>query len=241
MTILDFAGTLVVTAIMVTVINAAVGAIALPRMQKLVLVAAVGLWVGFAAGAAGMGWLRIADPVPVIGLVFAVPLLAATVAALLSPAFRYAVMAMPTGLLIGLHATRVLGAFFLLLAEQGRLSGPFPLYAGWGDIVTGLLAIPVALVLARRPVPGRAIAIGWNLFGAADLVIAVGLGVTSAAGSPLQIFVGGAGSDAMQVLPWSFVPTVLVPFFLLLHGVIAIQLYRAGKQESAHPVALRQV
>lgn len=240
MTMLDFAGTLVITAVMVTVINAAVGVIALPRLQKLVVVAAIGLWVGFAAGAAGMGWLRIADPVPVIGLVFAAPLLAATVAVLSSPPLRNAVMAMPIGLLIGLHATRVLGIFFLLLEEQGRLSGPFPVYAGWGDIIAGILAIPVALVLARRPAPGRVIAMGWNLFGAADLVIAVSLGVTSAAGSPLHIFAVGAGSEAMQVLPWSFVPTVLVPFFLLLHAAIAIQLFHAGKEENAPANALQQ-
>jgi len=236
MTMLDFAGTIAITAIMVTVINAAAGAIALPRMQKLLLVSAIGLWIGLSAGAAGMGWLQRAEPVPVIGLFFAAPLIAAGLAAL-SPVLRSAALAMPTALLIGLHATRLLGVFFLLLAEQGRLSGPFPAYAGWGDIATGALAIPVAVMLARRPAQGRTVAAVWNIFGAADLLLAVGLGVTSAAGSPLQIFVGGAGSEAMQVLPWSFVPTVLVPFFLILHAVIAVQLYRAGKTSNASPMA----
>jgi hypothetical protein len=28
----------------------------------------------------------------------------------------------------------------------------------------------------------------------------------------------------MQHLPWSFIPTVLVPYFLFTHGVIAAQL-----------------
>jgi hypothetical protein len=28
----------------------------------------------------------------------------------------------------------------------------------------------------------------------------------------------------MQQLPWSFIPTVLVPYFLVTHGVIAAQL-----------------
>jgi len=33
----------------------------------------------------------------------------------------------------------------------------------------------------------------------------------------------------MQDLPWSFVPTVLVPFWLILHAIIFIQLRRRAK------------
>jgi hypothetical protein len=64
----------------------------------------------------------------------------------------------------------------------------------------------------------------WNAFGMADLVVAIGLGVTSAANSPLGIFRDGAGSQAMQHLPWSFVPTVLVPLFMILHAIIWVRL-----------------
>jgi hypothetical protein len=74
----------------------------------------------------------------------------------------------------------------LLLAAAGRLAGPFPHFTGWGDIITGVFALPVAW-LARdvRPRHLNAIA-AWDLFGAADLVLAITLGVTSAEGSPLQ-------------------------------------------------------
>lgn len=54
----------------------------------------------------------------------------------------------------------------------------------------------------------------------------VSVGITSAEGSPLQLF-SGPGSEAMQHAPWSFVPTVLVPIWLILHGVIAAQLWHA--------------
>jgi hypothetical protein len=64
----------------------------------------------------------------------------------------------------------------------------------------------------------------WDLFGTADLILAITLGVTSAEGSPLQIFMAAPGSAAMQQLPWSFVPTVLVPFWLILHAIIWAQL-----------------
>ena len=45
-------------------------------------------------------------------------------------------------------------------------------------------------------------------------------------GSPLQIFHAAPGSAAMRQLPWSFVPTVLVPFWLILHAIIWAQLRR---------------
>jgi hypothetical protein len=70
---------------------------------------------------------------------------------------------------------------------------------------------------------GRSIR-SWNIFGALDLFAAVGFGLTTAQGSPLQILHVGAGSAAMQFLPFALVPTVLVPFYLITHGIVAAQL-----------------
>ena len=67
---------------------------------------------------------------------------------------------------------------------------------------------------------------GSEAFGIADLVLAIFLGVTSAEGSPLQLFHAAPGSEAMQHLPWSFVPTVLVPIFMILHAIIWVRLRR---------------
>jgi hypothetical protein len=72
----------------------------------------------------------------------------------------------------------------------------------------------------------------WKLFGTADLVLAIAFGITSAEGSPLQLF-PGPGSEAMQHAPWSFVPTVLVPIWLILHAIIAMQLRRAKQGQAA--------
>jgi hypothetical protein len=66
----------------------------------------------------------------------------------------------------------------------------------------------------------------WNLFGTADLVNAIALGVTSAEGSPLRIIHTPPGSEAMQHLPFSFVPTVLVPFYLVSHAIVWAHLIR---------------
>ena len=129
-------------------------------------------------------------------------------------------------LLIGLNAGRVFAILFLLLAAEGRLAGPFPHFAGWGDIITGVFAIPVAWLAKDARTRHLNVIAAWDLFGAADLVLAITLGVTSAGGSPLQIFMAAPGSAAMQQLPWSFVPTVLVPFWLILHAIIWVQLRR---------------
>ena len=57
-------------------------------------------------------------------------------------------------LLVGLNVGRVFAVLFLLLAGEGRLSGPFPHSAGWGDIITGVVALPL-LRLARDPAPAQ--------------------------------------------------------------------------------------
>jgi hypothetical protein len=79
--------------------------------------------------------------------------------------------------------------------------------------------------LAAMPTAARMGTImAWNLFGIADLVLAITLGVTSSQGSPLQVFHAAPGSEAMQHLPWSFVPTVLVPLWLIFHAIIWAQI-----------------
>jgi hypothetical protein len=75
----------------------------------------------------------------------------------------------------------------------------------------------------------------WNVFWALDLFLAIGLGMTSAAGSPLQLIHAGGGSQAMQYLPFCLVPTVLAPFYLITHAIIAAQLgaLRAARSAGA--------
>ena len=140
---------------------------------------------------------------------------------------------MPTAVMVALNIVRVFAVIFLMLATAGRLTGPFPYSAAWGDIITGVVAVPVLWLLKGGGARYNTAIAAWNLFGAADLVLAIAFGVTSAEGSPLQLF-PGPGSEAMQHAPWSFVPTVLVPIWLIPHAIIAAQLRRAklGQQAS---------
>ena len=65
----------------------------------------------------------------------------------------------------------------------------------------------------------------WNAVGALDMFAAIALGVISANGAPLQLIYAGAGSAAVQVLPWALIPTVLVPLYLITHGIVFAQLW----------------
>lgn len=203
--------------------------------RRLTLAAIAGGWVGLASALAVAGKLAFSpeSPVPLVGVLFALPLLVVGVLALGSERTRAALLAVPMSLLIGLNSLRLLGVLFLALAAVGRLSGPFPFSAGLGDLVTGAIAIPLALKIARSgETSWRAIS-WWNIFGTLDLLAAVALGIVSAAGSPVQLIHAGAGSQAMQYLPFCLVPTVLVPFYLITHGIVAAQLAAARRVSGA--------
>jgi|AmaraimetFIIA100_FD_contig_81_1768843_length_1217_multi_3_in_0_out_0_2 hypothetical protein len=233
---LDFIGLIITTALMVLVVNTLTIVIDASRAAKVTLAAAIGVWIGLAAAVAEAGWLSVAKPIPVVGLFVTLPLLAAGLATTW-PRAREALLSIPMPVMVALNVVRIFAVLFLALAAERRLTGPFPYSAAWGDIITGVVALPVLWLLKDDAGARHTTAIGaWNLFGTADLVLAIAFGVTSAEGSPLQLF-AGPGSQAMQHAPWSFVPTVLVPIWLILHAIIAVQLRRARVGQAARAVA----
>jgi hypothetical protein len=230
---LDFVGTIVVTAVMVVVVNSVISTLDISRMAKLALAGVIGLWIGLQVAFASAGAFAgpFAREFPLTGLMLASPLVATAIAAAVSQSVRTALLALPQPLLIGLNSTRLVGGFFLFLAASGRLSGPFPDSAGWGDIITAVLALPLAFAVARRPMPNATF--WWNVLGTVDLVAAITLGTISAEGTPFQLIHAGVGSEAVGHLPWSLIPTVLVPFYLILHGVIFAQLRASAPRRLA--------
>jgi hypothetical protein len=232
---LDFIGMVITAALMVVIVNALTIFLDVSRAARIALAAAIGVWIGVAAAVAQAGWLPISRPIPVIGLFVMVPLLAAALATAW-PAARQAMLSLPMPVMIALNVARVFAVLFLLLAAEGRLSGPFPYSAAWGDIITGAAAVPLLWLLKDGGVRYVTTIAVWNLFGAADLVLAIAFGISSAEGSPLQLF-PAPGSEAMQHAPWSFVPTVLVPIWLILHAIIAAGLRRAKLRQAVSVVA----
>jgi hypothetical protein len=231
---LDLIGTTVLTAAIAVNLNATITMMPLSPVQKLTAVALAGLWIGLAIALSSTGIYAVTStPVPAIGVIAGLPLLAAGLAVLWSARVREALLALPLPLLVGLNTMRIFGALFLLLAAEGRLSGPFPQSAGWGDVIVGLTAIPLTIAIARSPKGNRGALLAWNLFGTLDLVAAVTLGIMSAPGSPLQLLGGTVGSTAVTALPWSNIPSLLVPFYLITHGVIFARLARANRVAAA--------
>ena len=231
---LELIGTTVLTAVIAVILYAVMTMMPLSPVQKLTTVTIAGLWIGLAIALATTGIYAVAaTPVPAVGIMVALPLIAIGAAALSSSGVRATLLALPVPLLLGLNALRILpGTFILLLASQGKLSGPFPQSAGWGDIIVGVIAIPLMLVATRNFAGSRAL-LAWNILGTLDLMEAVALGVLSAPGSPLQIFGGAVGSTGMWSLPWSSVPTLLVPFYFITHGIVFAHLAQRTRQSNA--------
>jgi hypothetical protein len=139
---------------------------------------------------------------------------------LLSRTFREIIAAIPQHWLIAIQTVRILGGVFLVRYFQGDLPGLFAIPAGVGDLLTGIFAPLVAYWWFTGKSYARVAAIGWNLFGMADLVNAVTIGSLT----------GGGGGGI--VFPIVLIPVYAVPRAFLIHSYSLIGLL--GKT-SRHP------
>jgi hypothetical protein len=138
---------------------------------------------------------------------------------------------MPTTWLIALQLYRIFGSQWLVYWLRGVLPGLWALPAGTGDVLTGLFAVPAAIALATGTTKGRKGAILWNIFGLADLAVAIALGMTMSPG-PFQLFVTDGPSMAIDTFPNVLTPAFVVPSSILLHALSLRQLYRRSRAET---------
>ena len=95
--------------------------------------------------------------------------------------------------------------------------------AGVGDVLIGASAFWVA---ARLDSPGgRRRAVIFNLLGLLDLVVAIGLGVTTNPGAA-QLFHTTPSAELLTRFPLALVPGFLVPLAFMVHFVSLWQLRR---------------
>ncbi len=153
---------------------------------------------------------------PGLGLTVAVSMIVVITQVLRSASLRKALQDIPLGTLIGVHTVRILGIVFVILYDAGRLPAPFAPIAGWGDIVSGIVAAPLALLAYRHATTARAAIWLWNGFGLLDLVAAIGIGAVSAPG-PLQIIHANPPMTIITDLPWLIIPAFLVPILACIH------------------------
>jgi hypothetical protein len=140
--------------------------------------------------------------------------------------------AMPANWLIGLQAYRVIGGVFFLNWLADFAPGVFAIPAGTGDVITGLTALPTAIALASgRPGSVRA-ALLWNLFGIADLVVAVTMGALTSPGA-LQRLAFDHPNLTTGTYPTAIILAFTVPTSLVLHALSLRQLLRRTQSVAA--------
>ncbi len=173
------------------------------------------------------------DPAaPPIGIVLAVALAGLGLAVAAIPQLR-AVLRDPATqpALIGLQVWRIEGLAFLILFALGQLPPTFALPAGIGDVLIGVTAL-----LMARNLQHRNLTVAWNLFGVADLVLAVSLGVTTNPG-PLFLLPSTPTSEVLTAFPMAIVPTFLVPLSIGLHIASLRNLLAADARRPSHAPA----
>jgi hypothetical protein len=178
------------------------------------------VWICLTGGLAASGWLATFNsfPPPLMRLILPA-LLLTTIACLRFDWYRRFSLA-------GLVAFQSFRLPLELIMHQAAREGVMPpqmTFTGrnW-DILTGLLALPLAYLLSRnRARPAWVWA--WNLLGLLLLINVVSVAVMSFPG-PLRRFWNEPANLWVTHLPFVWLPTVLVPLALAGHLLIARKL-----------------
>ncbi|MDJ0754603.1 MAG: hypothetical protein QNJ45_13850 [Ardenticatenaceae bacterium] len=136
--------------------------------RPILLLGGIALWfsVAIATSTAGLIGFDLVLPfaiLPIIG------------GALLSytPMIKGLLKQIPTHWFVFLQTYRVAGAIFIFpYMTEGILTRGFALNAGIGDILTGVLAFPVAWLIMRHGRRYKWLFFAWSAFGILDLIVA---------------------------------------------------------------------
>lgn len=236
MTTFDLIGAIGLTAGAAILIGSLAASHSGPPVARIGIGIALAAWFALvvACGAAGVFDYRLGLGTPGLGAAVLLPVLILGYAGTQLPAFKSAVLAIPVALLIGVNFIRVGGVFFVLLHTDGRLPAPFAPVAGWGDVLIGATALPVAWSVISEARAWRFLALLWNSLGLLDLCAAIGLGVTSAEGSPVRLFFAEPSTAIMSGLPWVLIPAFIVPLLMATH--LAVYYRLVAPAATAHPL-----
>jgi len=138
-----------------------------------------------------------------------------------SPTFRSTVLSLDTGILVILHSWRMLGLGFLFLYAHDVLPGLFAGLAGLGDAMTAAGATLIGINLLRGKEVTKQAVKRWNNFGFLDFLIAITVGTTLRS----NLLGRDITTDPLAFLPLSLIPTLIVPFFMISHLIIFLQLH----------------
>lgn len=202
------------------------------RTTWLAVVIPYTLWMAIAWSGAISSVFRTGTRLPALPLAIFLPVIIGVPLLLLSKRVGQVLDAMPASWLVALQLYRVFGSWALVAALRGALPGVFGVTAGIGDTLTGLFAVPAAIAVATGTAQGRRAAIVWNIFGIADLVVAVTLGAITSPG-PFQLIVPHVPSIGAGAYPGVLTPAFVVPSAILLHALSLRQVRRRSRAVAA--------
>jgi hypothetical protein len=185
------------------------------RRSTMLTVLLLAGWIAFSAALAAASAV-----VPLLAL----PGVRLALGGLIAAGFCMAVLRTPTGAriihavpqswLVGVQVYRLLGAIFLVLYGLHQLPAAFALPAGIGDVTVAALALPVAGIYWAGWPLREALLWAWNVFGIADLAVALTMGALT---MPTLHLFPGVSSALLSSWPLIMVPLFAVPLSIVLH------------------------
>lgn len=173
------------------------------------LLAALAIWFAIALATSMAG---VISPVLVVSFAF-VPIVVGMWLAF-RPQIEALIQTIPTHWLIFLQVYRVAGGVFIFpYMTAGIITRGFALNAGIGDMITGILAIPVAWLVMRGGVRYKWLFLLWTIIGIGDLLVAFGSAV----------YFGFAVPGVQAAFPITFIPLFLGPPFSILFHLITVR------------------
>ena len=143
---------------------------------------------------------------------------------------------LPLAALIGVQAFRIPVELLLHRGALDGLTPPQMTYTGLNfDVVTGVVAIPVAIGVARGSLGARA-ARGFNLLGALLLANVVTIAALSMP-TPLRVFMNDPPNVWIASAPFVGLPAALVPVAMLGHLLLWRRLREDARSQTVAPPA----
>ena len=206
------------------------------RRRATIAAGAAVAWMLLTGVAAARGLLHFEPPRTMIALFPAVFGLAALVA--LSPLGRRLAVGLPIAVLVGVQSFRVVVEVLLHRAYNEGLMPVQMSYSGRNfDIVTGLTAIAVALIVARQGASwSRPLVFAWNTLGAVLLVNILVVAILSAP-TPMRRFMNEPANVWITQFPWVWLPAMMVLAAIAGHVLVyrRLALDWVGKRVEARP------
>jgi hypothetical protein len=139
----------------------------------------------------------------------AIPIAAVAILYRAWPRFRSYLLTLDLRLVLTAQLWRVIGIAFLFALAFGQLPAGFAVPAGVGDLATGIAALAVVLSLGNGTLTRRRL-YAFTALGVGDFLVA------NATGLSLE-------PSALNAWPLAIFPTIMIPFFAVLHLVAVLQ------------------